>query len=269
MLKRTVVALSIAALSVAGVAAQVNATFILRSGERLSGQLVDLSGSGFTVRINDQERKIRADEMALIDFSGSSSMSQADWDRLGSGQHVIWLRNGQTITGQLYDLGGTTPLRITVKSDGGERKFSSDEISRIALARPNNAVPTTGGSQGQGVTVSARQAWTPTGITVRGGEWITFRADGEIRIGGPDDRTTASGVVAQRFDPRAPLPRTLAGALIGRVGNSQPFGIGTENRIQAPASGQLFLGINESNLSDNDGEFRVTIERAGAPMRRR
>jgi hypothetical protein len=102
MISRTVVALSIAAFAVASTAsAQENATFTLRSGERLSGQLMDLGGVGFTVRINDQERRIPTDDVAVIDFTGAGT-SQSDWDRLSSGQFAV-LRDGQIVTGQLTD----------------------------------------------------------------------------------------------------------------------------------------------------------------------
>lgn len=270
MFKRTIVAASVAALSFAAVSAQESATFTLRSGERISGQLVDLSGSGFQIRVNGQDRTISMNDMALIDFAGSS-MSTGDWDRLSSGQHVIWLRSGQVISGQLYDVGGTSPLRITVKTDGGERELTSNDISRIAVARPTDvgsATGSTGTTGDQGITVSARQRWTPTGITVRRGETLSFNADGEIRLSSnPDDRATASGAVNQRMDPGAPMPRTFAGALIGRIGNGEPFGIGNSNSFPAPASGQLFLGINDSNVADNEGSFQVTVTRAGRTRR--
>ena len=260
MLKRTIVAASVAALSFAAVSAQESATFTLRSGERISGQLVDMNGSGFQIRVNGQDRNVPTGEMALIDFAGSG-MSQSDWDRVGGGP-VIWLRNGQTINGSLFDVGGTSPLRLTIRTNDGERELNSSEVSRIALSRPTDT-GTSGvnASPGSGdVTVSARSQWTPTGITVRRGETLRINADGEIRISGDsNDRATASGVVNQRFDTRAPLPRTLAGALIGRIGNGEPFGIGTSATIQAPANGQLFLGINDSNVSDNDGSFQVSI----------
>ena len=267
MLKRTIVAASLAALSFSTVAAQENATFTLRSGERLTGQLVDMNGSGFVIRVGGQERQISTGDMALIDFAGST-MSQDDWNRVSSGQQVIWLRNGETITGQLYDVGGRTPLRITVKTDGGERELRSNEISRIALARPTASTSGSGG--GNAITVSGQQQWTPTGITVRQGETLSINAEGEIRIS-PDsnDRATPNGIVNQRFDPRAPMPRTLAGALIGRIGSGQPFGIGASGTFKAPGSGQLFLGVNDSNVADNDGSFQVTVERSGTPVRRR
>lgn len=265
MLKRMFVALSIATVALTSLAAQESATFVLRSGERLNGQLVDMGGSGYAVRVNGQDRNIPLGEMALIDFSGSG-MSQADWDRV-SGQHVLWLRNGQVLTGELLDVGGTSPLRISFRADGGERTLQSSEVSRIALGRPSNTESTTvggGSGGGSGITVSARQPWTPTGISVRQGETLSFTADGEIRISGSsDDVASASGVRVQRFDRGAPMPTVLAGALIGRIGNSAPFGIGTSGTFPAPASGQLFLGINDSNFSDNEGQFTVQVNRTG------
>jgi hypothetical protein len=260
MWKRTVVAAALAAAAFTTAAAQENATFTLRSGERITGQLVDMGGSDFTIRVNGQERRIRISDMALIDFAGTT-MSQADWDRLNSGQQVIWLRNGETITGQLFDVSGTTPKRITIKTSGTERQLTSNEISRIALARPTSTTAATTGS-GDGITVSSQAQWTPTGLTVRQGETLVINADGEIRIS-PDtnDRATPNGIVSGRYDAGAPLPRTLAGALIGRIGNGQPFGIGMNATFQAPGSGPLYLGINDSNVSDNDGSFRVTVQR--------
>jgi hypothetical protein len=274
MVKRTFVVLALAVVAATVmVSAQESATIILRSGERISGQLVDMGGSGFTVRVNGQDRQFPTNEFALIDFTGGGNMSQSDWDRV-SGQHVIWLRNGETLTGQLVDIGGTSPLRITVRTDGNERNLTSNEVARIALGRPSNVGSGPGSTAAapgrRRVTVPARQQWTPTGITVRSGERIRFSATGEIRIGGENDTASPSGVIAQRFDPRAPLPRTLQGALISRIGNGRPFGIGAgEQEIIAPDSGQLFLGINDSNVSDNEGEFQVEIETTGIQPRRR
>lgn len=265
MFKRTVLALAVAGLAVSGVLqAQENATLLMRSGERISGQLIDMGGVGFTIRVSGQERQIPTNDVAVIDFTGDAA--NIDWSRIPEGTHVVTLRNGQNINGQLYDISGAAPLKITLRTSEGEREFSSSEIGRIALARPTavaqpGSVATSG--SGAGMVVSARQQWTPTGFTVRRGEVILLQTTGEIQIG-PDatnDAATPSGVRNQRFAAGAPLPQTLAGALIGRVGNGRPFGIGTATSIPMPDSGQLFLGINDDNLSDNQGEFRVQISR--------
>jgi hypothetical protein len=269
MLTRTFGALAIATCAaVALVSAQVSATLTLKSGEQISGQLIDMNGSAFSVRVDGQERRLPIADVSLIDFGGGS-MSDADWDRVSGGQHAIWLRSGEVITGRLWDIAGATPKRLMIKSNGGERTVTSDEVSRVALARPTSTgTPSTPGS-GSGITVQGNQAWTSTGLVLQRGQWITVKATGEIRLSSdPNDVASASGARQQRFDPRAPLPNVLAGALIGRIGNGKPFGIGTDNRFQADP-GQLFLGINDSNVSDNQGSFQVDIQRSGGTVRRR
>jgi hypothetical protein len=267
MLKRTLLALA-AAVTLAGVAqAQESATITLRSGEKLTAQLVDLGGSGFTVRVNGAERQIPTGDVSLIDFTGGS-MTDADWAKVPDGHQVV-LKNGQTVNGQIYDIGGTSPLRITFKTASGDREFSSNEIGRIILSRPSNAVATSGSNltapTGSGISVSPKQAWTATGITVRRGEVVTFNASGEVQLSGDsNDVATAFGSKSGRKATNAPLPNVLAGALIGRIGsNGQPFAIGSGVSVPMPAAGQLFLGINDDGFEDNQGELRVDITRTG------
>ena len=271
MFKRTIIALAVAAAAYGGVLqAQENATLTLKSGERISAQLIDLGGVGFTVRVNGQERQIPTNDVAVIDFTGGT-ISNEDWAKVGSGQHVTWLRNGEVITGNLYDIGGTSPLRITLHTSSGERVVGSNEITRIVLARTDAAASAgTSGSAanlqpatGSGLVVSARQAWTPTGISVRRGDTLTFNTTGEIQLSGDvNDVATPAGAKSQRYAPNAPLPRSFAGALIGRVGNT-PFAIGNQTTVTMPATGQLFLGVNDDGFEDNVGEFRVDIRRPG------
>lgn len=271
MFKRTMSALAVAAIAYVGVAqAQENATLTLRNGERVSGQLIDMGGVGFTIRVNNDERRIPTNDVAVIDFTGGT-MTDADWARVGSGQQVTWLRNGQTITGQLYDIGGTSPLKITLKTESGDRELSSSEIGRIVLARTDaaasvNTAATTGTTStgGAGIAVNAKQQWTPTGLVVRRGEVLTFNTTGEIQLStAGDDIAAPAGAKSGRFTAGAPMPSALAGALIGRIGNGQAFGIGNLTTVAMPAAGQLFLGINDDHLDDNSGEFRVEITRTG------
>jgi hypothetical protein len=265
MFKRTILALTVAVVTVVGVAAQENATLWLRSCERVSGQLIDMGGAGFAVRVNGQDRNIATNDVAVIDFTGGN-MSDADWNRIGSNQGVM-LRNGEIVQGQLYDIGGTSPLRITMKTSSGDREFSSNEIGRIVLARPTGNAPagTTGASapEGEGIAVPGNVAWTPTGITVRRGENITFNTTGEVQLStDAADIAGSAGAKSQRYAQGAPLPQNFAGALIARIGNGQPFPIGNQTSVTMPAAGQLFLGINDDNVGDNTGGFRVRITRS-------
>jgi hypothetical protein len=59
----------------------------------------------------------------------------------------------------------------------------------------------------------------------------------------------------------APMPNIPVGAMVGRIGTSAPFGIGNLASVQMPASGQLFLGINDDHVADNSGQYNVTLSR--------
>lgn len=265
--KRARLALPLAALLVApAMLAQENATLVKRSGERVTGQLIDFGAVGFTMRVDGKARRVRTDEVAIVDFAGAQ-MSAEDWAKVSDGTHIVWLRNGETVRGQFYDIAGRSPLTITIKTSEGDRELASTEISRIVLARTTEALGTTGAqtrpavpATGGGIVVPGQQAWTSAGIRVRRGEWVRFNATGEIRLTiDPADMAGAAGSAAGRTAASAPMPNAPIGALIGRVGNSQPFLIGDQTRVQMTAAGVLFLGINDDHLADNAGEFRVQV----------
>jgi hypothetical protein len=269
MLRKTIGALAIAVMAAVGLAqAQTSATLVLRSGDRVQGDLVDMNSSAFTMRVSGQERKVPVDDVSVVEFSGGGSVSDADWNRVSGDKHIAWLRNGQTVEGRLYDVAGTSPKKLLFKTDSGERELSSNEVSRIALARPSSGSAGTSGSsgapEGEGVAVDGNQQWTPTGMTVRRGEVLTFNATGEVRLSADSNDVAApAGSRSGRYAQNAPLPKNFAGALIARVGNNgEPFPIGNETRVTMPANGQLFLGINDDAVGDNAGGFRVQITRA-------
>jgi hypothetical protein len=63
--------------------------------------------------------------------------------------------------------------------------------------------------------------------------------------------------------PNYPVPAMPVGGLIGKVGDSAPFPIGSNREpIVMPASGQLMLGINDEYVADNTGGFVVTLSNA-------
>lgn len=268
MFRRTILALAVLALPLSSASAQESATLTLRSGEKVTGQLEDLGGVGFTVRVNGNQRQIPQNDVAVIDFAGSS-MSDADWAKVPSGEQRIILKSGEAISGQLADISGSAPLKITVRTSSGDRELSSSEINHIVLSRPSSGVATSGTNpnlqapSGAGITVSPKQAWTATGLTVRRGEVLAINATGEVQLSGDtNDIATPFGSKAGRKAANAPLPNALAGALIGRIGsNGQPFAIGSGVQVPMPAAGQLFLGINDDGYEDNQGEFRVDIQR--------
>jgi hypothetical protein len=189
------------------------------------------------------------------------------------------LRNGTVVKGQLIEMAHTsmedqsTPYLVIIRDEQGqERRFPVNEVGRVYFASVTPAPPPATGSQpptGGGIVVPANQRWTLTGLTVRRGETLTFHATGEIQISGEaNDIAGPAGAKSQRLAPNAPLPRAFAGALIGRIGpNGQPFGIGDQTSVRMPETGLLFLGINDDGVGDNQGEFRVEIQRTSQRRR--
>jgi hypothetical protein len=277
MFNRIALVAALALLAIPSISrAQERATLTLRSGETLRGELMDLSAAGFTVKVNGTERQIPANDVAVIDF-GVATMRDADWEKIPRGRPMVMLRNGENVFGRLVDIGGSSPLRMTIETRSGNRDIPSNEIARVILARPANvpAGPESGNAEnsansstlapatGGGLSVSPKQAWTATGISVKKDELLSFNANGEIQLSADvNDVATPFGAKSGRKAPRSPLPNVLAGALIGRIGNTgQPFAIGSGVTIKMPGEGYLFLGVNDDGFADNVGEFRVDIGR--------
>lgn len=266
MTKRILLAAVVIVGLASAASAQEAATIVLRSGERVSGQLIDHGGVGFTISVGGANRTIPTGEVAVVEFSGGSTALSADMAaRLNNGQHVVVLRNGQGIAGNFYDIGGTTPLRITIDTDSGRRDFNSSEVGRIYLAPVGGSAGTAGAQPGApgSVVVVANQAWTPTGLIVRRGETLTFQTTGEVQLSGDgNDKAHSAGAYSQRRPGAgAPLSQELAGALVARIGNGQPFAVGNNTVVTMPEAGQLFLGVNDDSLGDNAGQFNVSIQR--------
>jgi hypothetical protein len=289
--KSCVVALLAVAATTAVLVAAPRATLILRNGDRVNGDLIDMGGSGFTVRTGGGEKTIATDEVAAIDFQGGPIPGEVA-TKVQAGRPFVVLRNGDIIDGRLIDIGGTDPLRLTVRTSDGERDFNSNEVSRVVLTRwegmPASAVkpaeqrtnvnpteqptaqptaqPSTPAQHtlaqgGPGISVPGNPCWTDTGVSVQRNQLVSFQASGEIGLSSNvDDIAGPSGSRTGRYAPNAPLPSVLAGALLGRVANGRPFGIGDQAQaLVMPATGKLYLGINDDQCGDNRGEFRVLL----------
>jgi hypothetical protein len=272
MMKRAVLSLLLLAGLAIPIAAQVPgaaATIVLRSGERISADVIDIAAPGLLIRQSGQERNLAPSEIAQIDFAGDGRSPAG----LG-GQPRVLLRNGQTVEGRLSDIGGNQPKILYVDTPSGQRQFNSDEVALVVL-NPTGEAPTTAGGNNRATgtvgalgrrqttsyTIPGNRQWTETDVNVRAGETLELRTAGEVEYA-PNAKVSAAG--APRRTPGGadvPIPNAPAGALIGRVDNGQPFLIGRNTSVRVPASGTLFLGINDDNVSDNSGDFRLIIAR--------
>jgi hypothetical protein len=264
----TLVALGIlAAVTAASAAAPV--TVILRSGDRLRGDLIDLKTAGFVLNVRGAEQQVARDEVAAIAFT-NAEIPAAETAKIQGGRTLVVLRSGDTFYGSLADIGGTSPLRLSFRTPDGDREINSDEVARLYFSTwqgmPAGAGSLPGAapdldSGGEGIAIPATQCWTNTARSVRRGQRVTFNGTGEIQLSAdPKDIAGVAGSRTGRTSPNAPIPTALAGALIGRVGNGQPFGVGDQKiPLAMPAAGQLWLGINDDHCGDNRGQFKVQI----------
>ena len=94
----------------------------------------------------------------------------------------------------------------------------------------------------------------------RRNDLILFDARGSVQLSDdPNDTAGPGGANTGRKAPNALLPQHGAGALIGQIGNSNAFLIGNRRSLRAPASGRLYLGVNDDHLEDNGGDFQIMI----------
>lgn len=269
------------AVSAAPAQAQVTTTVVMKSGERHQGQnaWTRVDKGEFALRKSQHdELRVSINEVAYVDFGGTSETQV----NLSGSQHAVVLRNGTVVRGQVIEMGHTdrsdltSDYLVTFRDEQGqERRLPASQVARVYFAGAS-ATATTGKTDqaagGKGIVVQAKQGWTATGLTVQKGETVRFTTTGQIQLSNDsNDVAQSAGALSQRMAPGAPLPRAFAGALIARIGTTgQPFAIGNQTSVQMPEAGQLYLGINDDDLQDNQGEFRVEIERATrSPIRRR
>ncbi|MCX6539911.1 MAG: hypothetical protein NT151_13405 [Acidobacteria bacterium] len=193
------------------------------------------------------------------------------------------MRNGDQVRGQLVAIrNGEVEFREERGFNSRTIRVNLREVQRIdfddELGNRGNRPDETRGPQPQDtrrdpndgpapgmrehqVVVSANVPWVDAGIEVRDGQRIFFRAVGQVTWG-KGRKDGPEGEKNSPFNAGRPIPNRPGAGLIGKVGerSSDPFFIGDEQgAIRVRGTGRLFLGINDDNLRDNTGNWRVTI----------
>jgi hypothetical protein len=255
------------------------ATFVMRDGNRVSGELSYKGGTSYTLNGRDYA----SNDIAIIEFTpGAPSAAElnqiptVDNNPSEHERHVFVTRSGQILFGKIYHISADGNTFTFDERGGGRRDISSDELARVyvnpagarsvyaaVLGNNTNAVATSGVMVGEtrNINVAGNQPWTDTGITVNAGDRVQFQASGEILFGRTAGmNSTPDGNPAIRGN--YPDPTVPVGALIGKIGNSAPFAIGMQTQpLGMPASGRLYLGVNDNDFSDNSGAFTVVVRR--------
>ena len=149
---------------------------------------------------------------------------------------TLVLRNGTRVSGRLIGLRDGV---FEFEEDRGNRRrvirveqvdvrtVEIDQDGPSGFGNNDALPPRPRGLREREVTVSARQPWTDTGITIRNGQTVYFEASGRIRWG-RDRQDGPEGENNSPRNPNRPIPSRPAAALIGRVGDDAPFFIGTD-----------------------------------------
>ena len=254
------------------------ATVLLRNGERVAGVFEGVGNDTVYVRrsVEDQS-KLPLDRVALIDLvGGASGLPDTELSVARGDNHLTLLRGGESLQGRFVEIrgSGNQPQELIFRTTtGDERRIPIDKVARIYFGNfpmttmaenapgAQSAEPLPAGA----IRVPGNSAWVATPLTVRKGDRVVFNVTGQVQLSSDtDDVAQSAGSLTQRRAPNAPLPQNLAGALIARVGNSAPFPIGNVTTpVTMPADGQLYLGVNDDEVSDNRGEFvvKMTLQR--------
>jgi len=253
-------------------------TFVLRNGDRVSGELTYKGGTVYTLNGRDYP----SDDIAMIAFTpGDPTAAELqqiptiDHNPVEHERHIFVTRDGQILFGKIYHISPDGSTVTFDRREGGRQDIAANNLARVyvnpagarsvyasvlAGATPN-AVATSGALSPGAISVPANQPWTDTGTTVKKGDRVYFTTNGQITVG-PGFVATADGSATAGGRPGLPVPAMPAGGLIARVDTGTPFPIGSNTQpILMPANGRLYVGINDDNFSDNSGFFAVTVRK--------
>jgi hypothetical protein len=187
---------------------------------------------------------------------------------------TLVLRDGRRVEGQLISVYNNVIEFEEVRQFGAGRAVRLDRNDVVAIQFDRNdgnaarfpQAPASprgrlSGLRERQVMVAADIKWTDTNVDVRSGQDVFFEPSGEVRWG-PGRRAYPVGETNSPMNPNRPIPNRPGAALIGRVGEGSTdyfFIGGGRGAFQMRSSGRLFLGINDDNLQDNSGYFRVVV----------
>lgn len=108
---------------------------------------------------------------------------------------------------------------------------------------------------GTGITIAAGQRVL---VEVIGGEWQPGPSPDWPPVGANGDSRVPTGATF-------PVPERPLMTLVGGIGDGRPLAIGDRLEFVATTAGELWLGPNDDNTSDNAGSLRVRVALGESP----
>jgi PA-IL-like protein len=235
---RSFVSLSVIVLLCVSVFAD---TIRLKDGSVIKGRITAFTGGKFTIAIGEgtsrrRELSFDAEEIESIAFD----------------RNDVANRSAEVVP----------PVQTNTKPIVEEPVAALPKKSETEPSRPVN-IPASMKPIVLNVSVMAdntANGWTNSGWVVKKGQRIRISGTGEVSLG-KGQKSSPSGLAA--IDDDAKLLKSVpTGALIAVIGddNNDFIYIGADREFTAVRDGTLFLGLNEGNLNDNSGSFKVKVE---------
>jgi hypothetical protein len=221
-------------------------TIRLKDGSTVKGRITGFSDGKFTVTVGEGTRKreftFDANEIESIQF-----------DRSDAGE-----RTAEVVK---------TPVKLIERPVVTEPDVQTEKPQTSEPVKSNSTTTVSSGNNMKPVVLSVNvmadntaNGWTNSGWVVRKGQRIRIIGEGEVSLG-KGQKTGPSGSYTLE-DGTKLLKSVPTGALIAVIGddNNDFIYIGADREFVATRDGTLFLGLNEGNLNDNSGAFKVKIE---------
>ncbi len=170
----------------------------------------------------------------------------ADWFFVGDTLTLVCPGDGELMLGT-NSLADTDPSGSLTVELSSRDDLSADDLGTLTLIVP------------------ATESWVDSGFACTAGQQFRVSATGiagavdasPTTRGGPDGVRLRDGAIV----PGAALRTAAHRALLGRVGEGEPFLLGSSATLRCPTDGVLALQVNDGVLEDNTGEFSVTLTR--------
>ena len=101
---------------------------------------------------------------------------------------------------------------------------------------------------------SLDQEWTDTGVDIDIGDWINITAGDSVNNGNRDVTPDGYDVTRNGFFNLTPW------SLIGKIGDNEPFLVGSFFDEKSNDAGRLYLLFNDNYYRDNEGIWTADID---------
>ena len=221
-------------------------TIKLKDGNVIHGQVVGFKDGQFTVLIGSGAKGRRSRTIILVE-----DVDSIEFDAATSG-------GAATPSNEESNVPNNPP---EPSAQPTPRPTPTPDVDTNPPAQPTPGVPPTFFT----IKVSVRadntnNGWSNTGLVVRRGQRLRITATGRVSIG-KGRFSTPAGIAAITDNDK--LMRTEpTGGLIAVIGddNDDFIFIGARREFIAQRDGVLFLGVNEGDLTDNNGSYDIVIE---------